>query len=278
MNHIKTTSFQYGNDYQNKQVEKYKNRETNHWKYRIEIFNTLLNNVLPNFEGKQKKDITIVDIGCSIGTFALETAKNGFNAIGIDFDNDAINIAKQLAEEENIKAKFICGDISQNIDFNNKIDIAVCFDIFEHLHDDEIGAFLQSIKSRLSENGVLIYHTFPTQYDYLFFQNKLVRFPLILFSFLGKKAFLNLTKIYAKKIDILLILFKGKTQKERIKNFAHCNPLTKSRLKNILERAGFENKIIEVSQLYDFNKKTQKIFKKHEVSFRNLYGIAYPKK
>lgn len=279
MNKIKTTSYQYGSDYQNKQVEKYKNRANNHWKYRVKIFNELLKeHVLPIFNYREKSELTVVDIGCSIGTFALEAAKNGYKSIGVDFDDDAIHIAKQLAKEENLNAKFICGDISQDINFNEKIDIAVCFDIFEHLHDDELGAFLQSVKNKLSKKGVLLYHTFPTQYDYLFFQNKIISIPLMPFSIFGEKAFTKITKMYASIIDFFLILLKGKTYKEFIKHRGHCNPMTKERLSDILKRAGYENKLIEVSQLYKFKATIQKIFKKHPISYRNLYGVAYPKK
>lgn len=279
MTKIKSTSYKYGNDYQNQQIYKYKNRTKNHWQYRINIFYKLLNKiVLAFFEGRKKSDITVVDIGCSIGTFALESARKGYNTIGIDFDNEAIKIAEKLAKEENLNVRFICGDISDDINFNNKIDIAICFDIFEHLHDDEIGALLQSVKKRLSENGAILYHTFPTKYDYIFFGNKFVYTLLVPFSLFGRVFFEKITKIYALFIDFLLILFKNKTYKNTIKTEAHCNPLSKKRLAEILNRAGFENKFIEVSQLYDFGKNVQKIFRKHHITYRNLYGVAILKK
>jgi len=277
-NKIKSTSYEYGVGYQNKQIQKYKERANNHWKYRLDVFHKLLNNnVLPGFEDCNKSEIVVVDIGCSIGTFALEAAKNGYNSTGIDFDNEAIKIAKKLAKEENVNVNFICGDISQNIDFNDKIDIAVCFDIFEHLHDDELGAFLLSIKKRLSRRGILLYHTFPTQYDYIFFKNKLVLMPLVLFVIFGKNFFNKVVLMYAATIDFFLILFKGKPYKELIKNKSHCNPTTKKRLSDILKRAGFENKLMEEAQLYKFAPTVQRLFKKHSISYRNLYGVAYQK-
>lgn len=130
MTKIKITSYEYGSEYQNTQVQKYLNRANNHWKYRFDIYHKLLDEyVLPAFKAKDKSEITVVDIGCSIGTFALEAARDGYNSIGIDFDSEAIDIAKNLAIEENVNAQFICGDISNDTHFNEKIDIAVCFDI-----------------------------------------------------------------------------------------------------------------------------------------------------
>jgi 2-polyprenyl-3-methyl-5-hydroxy-6-metoxy-1,4-benzoquinol methylase len=278
MTKIKTTSYEYGSDYQNKQVSKYKNRANNHWQERINIFYKLLDEfALPLFENRKKSEITVVDIGCSIGTFALEAGRNGYNSIGIDFDKEAIEIAEKLAIEENVQAQFICGDVSSDIDFKKEIDIAVCFDIFEHLHDDELGILLQAIKKRLSKNGVLLYHTFPTKYDYIFFGRSIIHIPLIPFSLFGVKTFTKITKMYALIIDFFLLLFKNKTYRESIKTSPHCNLLSKENLSEILNRTGFENKSIEVSQLYNLRKKAQNRFRKQPISYRNLYGVAVQK-
>ncbi len=43
--------------------------------------------------GKDPADINICDVGCSIGTFAIEFAKNGYNTFGIDMDEEALKIA-----------------------------------------------------------------------------------------------------------------------------------------------------------------------------------------
>ncbi len=279
MNKVKETSFDYGTDYQNNQVEKYLNRANNHWQKRVDVFNLLLDKIIAqNFPSTKNEEIRLSDIGCSIGTFAIEGAKKGFNACGIDFDKSAIEIAKQLAKKEGVKAEFFCGDIAAaNLQFG-KTDIAVCFDIFEHLHDDELGAFLLSIKNNLSEKGGLIFHTFPTEYDYLFFQNKWIHLPLILFSIFPTAFFDRIVKIYASKINALLLLFKGISYKEYIKNLPHCNPLSRERLEDILKRAGYHIDFLETAQLFDYQKKKQNLYKKHTISHRNLYGIAYPKK
>ena len=106
---LKETSYSYGNEYQNRQIEKYKNRYSNHWKYRIKNFENLLQKI--NTDLPENK-VSIIDIGTSIGTFALEAAKKGYNASGIDFDPEAIKLAEKLSDEENLDVKFICGDIS----------------------------------------------------------------------------------------------------------------------------------------------------------------------
>ena len=201
MQMIKQSCSIYGNEYQNHQADKYKNRNQNHWKDRI---NLALNLVEKHDEKslKDKKDIVVVDIGCSIGTFAIEFAKLGYQSYGIDFDSSALEIGEKLSKEENVVVTFVNNDISNWSTLAlPKIDIAICFDIFEHLHDDELGALLVSLKNQLSKNSKLIFHTYPTEYDHLFyfegtmariFVPWLRRLPLYLFKNLSEDKFKRL--------------------------------------------------------------------------------------
>ena len=96
---------------------------------------------LPRLGHKSTSDIIVTDVGCSIGTFAIEFAKLGYRSYGVDFDPEALTQARRLCEEEKTHAEFICGDIANWNKQLPPIDIAICFDIFEHLHDDELGSF-----------------------------------------------------------------------------------------------------------------------------------------
>jgi len=275
INKLKQTSAEYGQDYQINQANKYRNRTNNHWQKRIALSFDLVNKYVVKNLNKSPPESIVVDVGCSIGTFAIEFAKLGYQAFGVDFDPSALDIARQLSQEENVTPKFICGDISEWSDISSsRIDIAICFDIFEHLHDDELGSFLQSVKKALSKNGYLIFHTFPTQYDYIFFSKKYTYWPLIPFKTVRTSRFDKLVKIYSSLLDILLLIINGKTHKDRIKNSQHCNPLTKERLKDIFLRSGFKIICLESSQLYPFKKGTQNIFSKHPISYRSLFGVV----
>jgi SAM-dependent methyltransferase len=277
----KSTSFAYGKEYQLGQVEKYRNRRNNHWKFRIELVQRLVEDyALPRLEAKQKKDIVIVDVGCSIGTFAIEFAKMGYCSYGIDFDNSALEIARQLAQEENVSPIFVCNDISDWGSKFQNIDIAICSDIFEHLHDDELGSFLVSIKKQLSKKGILVFHTFPLQYDYIFFSRPYIGYPLIPFSYLSNSKFNIIVKIYSCFVDIGFLLTKGAIYKEIIKRRSHCNPTTTERLTDILQRSGYEIIFMDSSNLYDFyefKKSIQKRLAYQSITHRNLYGVAIPK-
>ena len=266
----------YGLEYQLHQAEKYRNRDRNHIKIKIELAHRLVNtHVLKYFEGREKSSITVVDVGCSIGTFAIEFSKAGYNCYGIDFDENAIKIARQLGREENVNPEFFIGDVSKWKTVFPPIDIAVCFDIFEHLQDDELGALLMSIKNNLSENGCLVFQTFPTQYDYLLYSR--LNLFLIPFSILSVKIFNRIVKIYSKIVDIIVIIRRGCSYKTRRKDSRHCNLTTKAKLADILDRAGYRVIFMETSNLYPYFKSTQKFISRHSISHRNLYGVATKK-
>ena len=277
MNVQKPTSYEYGGEYQLKQAEIYRNRKSKHWKSRIDLAKTLVERYcLPRLQGKPVQKIIVVDVGCSIGTFAIECAKMGYQSFGIDFDRSALEIARQLAKEENVSPEFVCGDVSDWRGSFPRIDIAICFDIFEHLHDDELGAFLTSIKRQLSEEGSIVFHSFPTQYHYIFFGKAYIRYPLVPLKYLSSSKFNVVTKAYSSLLDIGLLIKEGLTYKERIKKSAHCNPTTPTRLGDLLRRAGYESLFLESSNLYEFKESIQKQFQHQPITHRNLYGVAVP--
>lgn len=276
MSSIKSTSFEYGQNYQKTQADKYKNRASNYWKHRVELAHRLVeDHALPRFPSSNQS-INIVDIGCSIGTFAIEFAKKGFRTFGVDFDQSALEIAQQLATDEGVSPEFVCGDVA---DWNEKypqIDIAICFDIFEHLHDDELGAFLGSIRRQLSSQGCLVFHTFPTEYDYIF--NTYFKYPILPLAFLSPRGFFRRAlRIYALFVDILMLIKKGVTHKELIKRHGHCNPLTMERLRDIMERSGYELLVFDSANLYEEPRSFRNRFARHSLTHRNMYGVAVPK-
>ena len=279
----KNTSFHYGEAYQERQAEKYRNRDKNRWRLRIELAQRLVKeHVLPVFGDRPPGETVVVDVGCSIGTFALEFGRLGYRAYGVDFDPEAVKAARRLAAEEGVNAEFACCDIAEWRQGFPPIDVAVCFDIFEHLHDDELGAFLQAIRRQLSEQGHLVFHTSPTEYRWLYLGGtKVLSVPLAPFVFLPVGGFTALTRAYAGAFDLLRLLTTGKTRRDRIKREGHCNPTTKERLEDILLRAGYEIVLLETTHLYPgkraIERSVQKWFRNQPISHSSIYGVAVAK-
>jgi 2-polyprenyl-3-methyl-5-hydroxy-6-metoxy-1,4-benzoquinol methylase len=269
----KETSYEYGRAYQLHQAEKFRNRKNNRWKIRIDLAFELFAAYVERHAGRNPDKIVVVDVGCSVGTFAIEFAKRGFRAYGVDFDPAAIEIAKKLADEEQTAVEFACQDVSGFFHtYGQKIDVAVCFDIFEHLHDDELGALFRSLKSNLAEGGSILFHTYPSEYGYLF-QSSYLHLPLAPFAILSAGLFTRITRVYASMIDACLLLAGGGTHRERIKLHGHCNPLTITRLEDISRRAGLEVVALKSADLYGLSRFVQLLFSRQPVAHQNIYGV-----
>jgi len=278
----KATSFEYASVYQAKQAEKYQNREHNHWKIRIDLARRLVDDyALPRLK-KPISETILVDLACSIGTFAIEFSKLGYQSHGIDFDTEALEIAEQLNREEGTSARFIHDDISTWQPDFAAVDIVVCMDVFEHLHDDELGGMLQSVRRVLSDQGSLVFHTFPTYYDYVFQNaNGRLRLPLMPFRRLPTKAFTRLVRAYASLLDAVFLIKRGIDHKTMIKRHPHCNPYTPERLADILQRARFTILYLESAQLYPlelFSSRPHNLrgFSHQPITQRNVFGVATP--
>ena len=275
----KPTSFGYGSEYQQRQAKKYRDRDAR-WNLRIELAQRLLADyAAPRLSGKPPTETVVVDVGCSIGTYAIELAKSGYRTYGIDFDPEAIRIARELAAEAGVSAEFVCGDVAEWRAEFPPIDVAVCFDIFEHLHDDELGAFLAAVRKQLAPNACLIYHTCPTEFRHLFLGgSKVAAFPLLPFVWMPERAFTAVARSYATALDAVALLFTGKNRRDRIRKRGHCNPTTKARLNDILQRAGFESVLTETAPLYPgkraIERFVQNAFSRKTIGHNNLYGVA----
>jgi len=284
----KVTSYTYGEDaYQKYMAEYYKESKvvsaSNHEYLRVRLaFDLVEKWVLPRLSCKPRAETTVIDIACSVGTFAIEFAKQGYRSFGVDFDPDAIKIARRLNEEEGTNAVFAEMDVS---DWNGSfppIDIAICFDVFEHLHDDELGTLLYTLKSLFSPDGALVFHSLPQQYDYLFWnqQKNIVEFPFLLKPFKNcrTEVFEKIVKMYALLQDMKSVYRTGLTHKEGIKRSDHPNPLTKGRLTDVFERASYEILTIDSGFLgnVQIDQRDRQSFINQPLTHRSLFGVAVP--
>jgi len=99
--------------------------------------------------------IKILDLGCGSGEFIAELEKRGCEVWGVDFDRDAIDIAKNRFGLKNVFAlpfeKFF---EKQDLP---KFDIITFFEVIEHLADPN--AFIEKTKTLLKEDGKIVLST-----------------------------------------------------------------------------------------------------------------------
>ncbi len=100
---------------------------------------------------------SIIDIGCGDGRLVYEIQKNfsSPHILGIDYSTRAIQLAKSM----NPKGNYLQLDINAQT-IEQKFDLAILMEVFEHINPEESEKFIQSIPKLLGTKGIL-YVTVP---------------------------------------------------------------------------------------------------------------------
>lgn len=140
----------YDTDYYEPQVERYV-RRTRFTRVRLE-------NVFGLLGGVDGKDV--LDLGCGMGTFTIETALRGGRAVGIDPAPASLRTANDLAERLGADgARFVAGDAGNLPIPDESVDAVICADLTEHLDDATLVAMLGEIARVLRPGGTLALYT-----------------------------------------------------------------------------------------------------------------------
>jgi len=271
MNNTQTISFDnlYTNKYFYSQLEKFNNRNANHWAPRIR-------KVFDDISSLNVSKGQVLDLGCSIGTYAYEFASRGHTTSGIDLSSEAIAIAQQLAKDKGLNIDYKIGDISIKDQFaENSFNLIYAGDIIEHLEDDILKKTIDNCFYWLKPGGYFIFHTVPLKYDYIFHKS-ILWILLIPFCILSDSWFKKIVKLLYYCFNFSLQVLTGRSWRDREKETVHCNLQTKNGFESILT---FNNFIIKESQLQiteDRFKKPLKLFlfKNKEYFQKDLFGIA----
>ncbi|MEO5333855.1 MAG: class I SAM-dependent methyltransferase [Magnetococcus sp. YQC-5] len=252
-----------------------------HWHDRIQFF---LDELVERLD--RPKNAEYLDLGCQIGTFAIELGSRGYSATGVDLSQDALKVAQLLADKQQpvVPPKFVHGDISvQGLFPPESFDVIMAEDIFEHLHQDVLAQTIQNCAVWLRPGGFLVYHTHPTKYDYLFhsrgWKTVLSLIPLAVLSLIhGERKFKWWVEWYHKYVmNPCSRLKTGKTHEERILHQPHCNLLTLDAVEKMLRQASLIALVGKTDNFYKnaLSRKRRLFFGDREYYHRNLYGIAW---
>jgi len=119
-----------------------------------------ISDVLSMIEPLKQEDF-VIDLGCGIGTFAIECAGRNCNVSGIDYSKVALDIARELLNSRGLQNKVSL--INANADvlplLDSIADKVICADLVEHLYPDQFELMLQEVARTLKNNGELIIYT-----------------------------------------------------------------------------------------------------------------------
>lgn len=118
--------------------------------------------MLTKILGKRTKNISVFDVGCGFGLESLYLRKGGYQVFGIDKSEAKIAIAKRLAVEVgDKKVTFKAADIFKFSGTKNKFDIAILFEVLEHVKNPQ--EMLSKISSFIKPGGKIII-SFPAKH------------------------------------------------------------------------------------------------------------------
>lgn len=134
------------------QIDHYYEPKEKFWKERIQ---RVLSALRPT-EGD-----LVLDVGCGVGTFAFHSAKAGADATGIDFSQEAIDIAKEIVSRYKIpgSARFMKADATElpfaDLSFNK----IVSADFFEHIDRIQKEKVIDEMYRVLKPKGKIVVYT-----------------------------------------------------------------------------------------------------------------------
>jgi SAM-dependent methyltransferase len=101
------------------------------------------------------KGTKVLDLGCGRGEFLAELQKRGYEVWGVDFDRNAIEVAKNHFGLKNVFA--LSFDEFFQLPNLPKFDIITFFEVIEHL--DNPLEFIQSVNKLIKEDGLIVLST-----------------------------------------------------------------------------------------------------------------------
>jgi SAM-dependent methyltransferase len=102
---------------------------------------------------------TVIDLGCGMGTFTIETARAGARAVGIDPAAAALEAARRVAAVEAVPAAFVRADAVDLPLARDSADLVLAADLVEHLDDVTLARILGEARRVLREGGRLVLYT-----------------------------------------------------------------------------------------------------------------------
>lgn len=110
--------------------------------------------LLPALDG-----LRVIDLGSGMGTFAIEAARQGARATGIDLAPAALIAARRVASAEGAPATFVRADAAALPVRDGTADAVIAADLTEHLDDVTLGRVLREARRVLKPGGQLVLYT-----------------------------------------------------------------------------------------------------------------------
>ena len=126
-------------------------------------------------EKKIIKPCKVIDIGCGEGFYSIYLASKGFDVLGIDLSEKAIEYAKENASRKGVNVRFIAMDISDLKQLDEKFDFVFEWAIMHHIPLKKRETYVKNITNLLTKKGSYVSVSFNLRNPYFGQQGKRVR-------------------------------------------------------------------------------------------------------
>jgi ubiquinone/menaquinone biosynthesis C-methylase UbiE len=107
-------------------------------------------------EHEEMRASRVLDIGSGPGENTIFLAKEGFKAVGLDFTPEAVEIARDRAQQRGVDVEFIVGDVL-NLDQyfeSNTFDYVIDSGLFHSIQREDLDQFVRQINRVLKPGGI----------------------------------------------------------------------------------------------------------------------------
>lgn len=104
-------------------------------------------------ESGKIKPCKAIDIGCGEGFYSIYLALKGFDILGIDLSEKAIQYAKENAASLGVNARFIAMDIVNLEQLKEKFDFVFEWGVMHHIMPPQRQKYVEYVNKLLSQDG-----------------------------------------------------------------------------------------------------------------------------
>ena len=99
---------------------------------------------------KQITPCKAIDIGCGEGYYSIYLASMGFEVVGIDLSERAIEYAKKNAEKAGANVRFLAGDVTTALELEERFDFVLGWSVLHHIMPPEREEYIKNIATLLN--------------------------------------------------------------------------------------------------------------------------------
>jgi len=101
-----------------------------------------------------------LDLGCGTGTNVIYLAQHGWQAIGVDFVEKAIRLARRKAHQAGVEAKFFFDDVTRLSEIGGQFELVLDIGCFHSLSERAKRVYVANLSRLIVPHGIFLLYGF----------------------------------------------------------------------------------------------------------------------